>query len=262
MDLLLNRRVILLVGGNGSIGRAAQEVLREEGAIVVVADRADTNPATTVDLTVDVTDGESVRSAVDATLAKHGRLDGLVVLSAIFSAKPAVAISADEWDEVLDVNLKGTFLACREVLPHMQRAGFGRIVLLASLAAQIGGAVAGAHYSASKGAVLSLAKSLARQARRGVVPGVERGDEAENPALAASAAEIDITVNAISPGPVESAMTAGWNDDERQRMMAAIPAGRFAQPREIADAIAWLLSPRTAYIHGARIDVNGGALMD
>ena len=238
MDLLLDRRVVLLVGGNGTIGRAAQAALRGEGAIVVAADGPSTNP----DLVIDVTSSQSIRAATTAVLEQHGRIDALVVLSALFSAKPAVEISDDEWDTVLDVNLKGTFMVCREVLPHMQRAGFGRIVLLASLAAQIGGAVAGAHYTASKGAILSLAKSLARQARR-------------------PAAEIDITVNAISPGPVESSMTASWTAEERTRMQAAIPAGRFARPEEIAEVIAWLASPRTTYIHGARIDVNGGALM-
>ncbi|MEX2185402.1 MAG: SDR family NAD(P)-dependent oxidoreductase [Pirellulales bacterium] len=254
MDLLLDQRVVLLVGGNGSIGRAAQDVLRGEGATVVVADHAATGcDGADPYVVVDVTDAQSVRRMVDAVSTKHGRLDGLVVLSAIFAAKPAVEISADEWDEMLGVNLKGTFLVCREVLPHMQQARFGRIVLLSSLAAQIGGAVAGAHYSASKGAVLALVKSLARQARRPAA--------ATSATSTASSAEIDITVNAISPGPVESAMTAGWTAEERARMTSAIPAGRFAEPREIADVIAWLLSPRTAYIHGARIDVNGGALM-
>lgn len=253
MDLLLDRRVILLVGGSGSIGRAAQDVLRGEGATVVNADAPSTQP----DVPVDVSDETSVRQCVDAVLARCGRIDALVVLSAVFAAKPAVEISGDEWDQMLDVNLKGSFLAAREVLSHMQRAGFGRIVLLSSLAAQIGGAVAGAHYAASKGAVLSLAKSLARQARKPV----PREGDADSEADHRSPREIDITVNAICPGPVESAMTAQWTAEERARMAAAIPAGRFAEPREIADAIAWLVSPRTAYIHGARIDINGGALM-
>jgi 3-oxoacyl-[acyl-carrier protein] reductase len=260
MDLLLNGRVVLLVGGNGSIGRAAQQVLREEGAIVVVADHCGTRP----DIDIDVTDAGSVSNAVAAVVSKHGRVDGLVVLSAIFAAKGPEAITPDEWDEMLNVNLKGTFLVCREVLPHMQRAAFGRIVLLSSLAAQIGGAVAGAHYTASKGAVLALAKSLARQARRAASPadGADSTEAQRATRGTACSAEIDITVNVVSPGPVESGMTSGWSVDERNRMTSAIPAGRFAKPREIADAIAWLLSPRTAYIHGARIDVNGGALMD
>ncbi len=246
MDLLLKDRVVLLAGGSGSIGAVSQKKLAAEGAIVNVADVAPHDGTIAPpDVVVDLTDAASVGRAVAAVLARHGRIDALVVLAALFAAKPLVEITADEWDHVLDVNLKGSFLICREVLPHMQQAGFGRIVLLASLAAQIGGAVAGAHYAASKGAVLSLVKSLARQARR----------------TSAAPDRIDITVNAISPGPVESAMTAHWTSDERQRMLAGIPAGRFARPEEIADVIAWLVSPRTAYIHGARIDVNGGALM-
>jgi NAD(P)-dependent dehydrogenase (short-subunit alcohol dehydrogenase family) len=251
MDLRLDRRVILLVGGSGSIGRATQGVLRDEGAIVVNADAETTSP----DVAIDVTDPASVQRAVNMGLSQHGRIDGLVVLSAIFSATPAVAISPDEWDQMLDVNLKGSFLAAREVLPHMQRARFGRIVMLASLAGQIGGAVAGAHYAASKAAVLSLVKSLAKQARR--LP----SDEAKNAHAQPAAGEFDITVNAVSPGPVESAMTRGWTAAEREKMTSSIPAGRFAEPQEIADVIAWLVSPRVAYIHGARIDVNGGVLM-
>jgi NAD(P)-dependent dehydrogenase (short-subunit alcohol dehydrogenase family) len=103
--------------------------------------------------------------------------------------------------------------------------------------------------------VLALIKSLARHARRPAAS--NNHDNAAPP----HPRDLDITVNAVSPGPVESAMTASWTDAERERMHAAIPAGRFAEPREIADAIAWLLSPRTAYIHGARIDINGGAFM-
>jgi 3-oxoacyl-[acyl-carrier protein] reductase len=251
MDLRLDRRVVLLVGGSGSIGRATQAVLREEGAIVINADAEPTSP----DVAIDVTDPASVQRAVNAVLSQHGRMDGLVVLSAIFSATPAVEISPDEWDQMLDVNLKGSFLAAREVLPHMQRARFGRIVMLASLAGQIGGAVAGAHYAASKAAVLSLVKSLAKQARR-LPP-----DEAKNTTVQPPAGAFDITVNAVSPGPVESAMTAGWTAAERDKMTSSIPAGRFAQPQEIADVIAWLVSPRTAYMHGARVDINGGVLM-
>jgi 3-oxoacyl-[acyl-carrier protein] reductase len=120
----------------------------------------------------------------------------------------------------------------------MQRASYGRIIALASLAGQVGGVVAGAHYAASKAGVLSLVKSLARQV---AAPGV--------------------TINAVSPGPVESQMTALWPAKDRQRMLATIPAGRFAHPEEIADVIAFLASPRAAYIHGARIDINGGAFM-
>jgi NAD(P)-dependent dehydrogenase (short-subunit alcohol dehydrogenase family) len=231
MDLQLNDRVALLVGGAGSIGQAVAGVLSAEGARVLVADQS--GP-----LAVDVTRPDSVAEMIAKVLAAHGRIDILVCLVGVYQAKPAVEISSDEWRRMLDVNLHGTFLVCRDVLPHMQRASYGRIIALASLAGQVGGVVAGAHYAASKAGVLSLVKSLARQA---AAPGV--------------------TINAVSPGPVESQMTAHWPAEDRQRMLATIPAGRFAHPEEIADVIAFLASPRAAYIHGARIDINGGAFM-
>jgi 3-oxoacyl-[acyl-carrier protein] reductase len=243
MDLKLSDRVALLVGGRGSIGAAVAQVLTTESARVIIADQAPYKPEsqakdTTHYIALDVTHPESVAKMVRDVLSAHARIDILVCLVGIYQAKPAVEITPDEWRTMLDVNLAGTFLVCREVLPHMQSAGFGRIICLASLAGQVGGVVAGAHYAASKGGVLSLVKSLARQV---TAPGV--------------------TVNAVSPGPVESQMTANWPAADRQKMLASIPAGRFATAEEIADVVAFLASPRAAYIHGARIDINGGAFM-
>ena len=231
MNLELHDRVALLVGGAGSIGQAASRVLVAEGARVVVADQ-------TATLAVDVTQPDSVAAMVQEVLATHGRIDILVCLVGIYEAKPALEITSEQWRQMLDVNLLGTFVTCREVLPHMQRAGFGRIILLASLAGQVGGVVAGAHYAASKAGILSLVKSLARQV----------GTQG-------------VTINAVSPGPVESQMTSTWPPADRERMLAAIPAGRFARAEEIADVVAFLASPRAGYIHGARIDINGGAFM-
>jgi 3-oxoacyl-[acyl-carrier protein] reductase len=231
MDLQLHDRVALLVGGAGSIGQAVARAFAAEGARVVVADQTGT-------IAVDVTKPDSVAAMVKEVLATHGRIDILVGLVGIYEAQPALEITSDQWRRMLDVNLLGAFLTCREVLPHMQRAGFGRIILLASLAGQVGGVVAGAHYAASKAGILSLVKSLARQV----------GTQG-------------VTINAVSPGPVDSQMTSTWPSEDRQRMLAAIPLGRFARPEEIADVVAFLASPRAGYIHGARIDINGGAFM-
>lgn len=112
------------------------------------------------------------------------------------------------------------------------------MICVASLAGQVGGVVAGANYSASKAGVLSLVKSLAKQSAQ---PG--------------------ITVNAICPGPVQGAMTAAWPEVEREHIREQIPMGRFAEPDEIAHAVAFLASPKAGYIHGAHIDVNGGLFM-
>jgi 3-oxoacyl-[acyl-carrier protein] reductase len=260
MDLQLNSHVALVVGGAGSIGAAVRHLLAAEGARVVCADRQqvlDSLPGQTDAVPIDVTDESSVRAAIQAVVARHGRIDVLVMLAAVYHGGPVASLAVEDWDRVLAINLKGTFLTCREVLPVMQRRGYGRIVCLASLAGQVGGLVAGADYAASKAGVLSLVKSLARQARL-APPASDSGDP---PLGGGDGSQVDITVNAVSPGPVDSAMTASWSPAERQAMMAKIPLGRFAQPEEIAYVVALLASPRAGYIHGARIDVNGGAWM-
>ncbi len=189
-------------------------------------------------LVIDVTQPASVKIAIVQFLEKYGRLDILVTLAGIYQGGPVAGISPDDWRKVLDVNLTGTFLVCREVLPVMQQQDFGRIICVASLAGQVGGVVAGANYSASKAGVLSLVKSLAKQS--------------EKPW---------ITVNAISPGPVDGTMTAAWTQDDRELVREQIPLRRFAQPVEIAHTVAFLASPLAGYIHGSHVDVNGGLFM-
>jgi NAD(P)-dependent dehydrogenase (short-subunit alcohol dehydrogenase family) len=241
MDLELGGKVVLLVGGAGSIGRVTGQTLAAEGATVVVADAGERPGDVPSEqfFSVDVTDPGSVDVMIDAVVKRYGRIDVLVALAGVYQAGAVVDLEPDDWDRLFSVNLKGTFLVCRRVVPHMLTGRFGRIICIASLAGQVGGVVAGAHYAASKAGVLSLVKSLAKQVDGRVV-----------------------TVNAVSPGPVKSAMTDDWPRADREKMATAIPVGRFATPQEVADVVTFLASPRAAYIHGARIDVNGGALMD
>lgn len=237
MDLQLSHRIALITGGAGAIGQAIAKGIRAEGGIAVVADRrAALDAADIVDgLELEVTDPASHRRAIDAVVARQGRLDILVTAAGLYQAASFDVLAAHDWDRVLEVNLKGSFLACQAALPIMRRNGFGRIILLASLAGQVGGLVAAANYAASKAGVLSLVKTLVRQT-----------------------GHPNITVNAISPGPVAGGMTANWPDEDKQKMIAKIPVGRFATPEEIADAVAFLASPKAASIHGARLDINGG----
>ncbi len=241
MDLQLQNKIALLVGGAGSIGRAVAEGFLREGATPVIADlpRQIESVDDVATVEIDVTDEASVKSAVDRVIEEHGRIDILVALAAAYHAVPIEQMSGDDWDRILAINLKGTFLVCREVIPHLRAGDFGRVICLASLAGQVGGVVAGANYSASKAGVLSLVKSLAKQTP-----------------------EPHVTVNAISPGPVEGDMTGAWSEQDRRSMLAKMPRDRFARPEEIADAVLFLSSPRAGYIDGARLDINGGLYMD
>lgn len=241
MDLQLSGKVAFVTGAAGSMGQAIVQGLLAEGAQVAGGDLPGRfgpyEDVLAVDL--DVTDEASVRAAVERVTTKFGRIDILVHLVGIYQGKLIRDLTVDEWDRMLDVNLKGAFLICREVLPVMQRQDYGRMILLASLAGQVGGVVAGAHYAASKAGVLSLVKSLAKQA-----------------------SEPWITVNAVSPGPVEGNMTGDWPAADRQQLIEKIPLKRFGRPEEIADLVLFLSSPRAGYIKGARIDINGGVHMD
>jgi 3-oxoacyl-[acyl-carrier protein] reductase len=241
MDLQIERKVAFLVGGCGTLGQACAQVLSDEGATVVVGDRPasmlPTSAAPTVE--IDVTNQSSVREAVARVVREHGRIDVLVMLAGIYQGGPLTAISHEDFNRVLAVNLTGTFLVCREVLPIMQQQDYGRIICIASLAGQVGGVVAGANYAASKAGVLSLVKSLVKQSA--------------HPAL---------TVNAVNPGPIEGTMTGAWTAAEREQVRRKIPLQRFATPEEVASIVAFLASPRAAFIHGAHIDVNGGIYMD
>ncbi|MBV9123583.1 MAG: SDR family oxidoreductase [Planctomycetes bacterium] len=242
MNLELEGRVVVLAGGAGGIGRACAAAFLEEKVQVVIADR-EAGPAPlppgVAFKALDITDPGSVETLFRETAREYGRLDILVNAAGIYSARPILALPVEEWEQMFRVNLRGVFLTCRAVLPYLQQAGWGRIINIASLAGQTGGLVAGAHYSASKAGVLAFTKSLAKQTRS---PG--------------------ITVNAVNPGPVVTAMTADWPREEADSLTAKIPLGRFAAAREVADAIVFLASARAAYIHGTHLDINGGLFMD
>lgn len=239
MDYQLHGRVALLAGGAGTLGRAAASALAGEKAQVVIADLNPPDRGQWPFVAMDVTQPSSVAAAVQEVEKSFGRIDILVTLAGVYQGGKVSEISPDDWNRLLQINLTGTFLVCRVVLPRMQQSDYGRIICVASLAGQVGGVVAGANYSASKAGVLSLVKSLAKQS--------------EQPW---------ITVNAVNPGPVQGQMTDAWPPAQREMVRQKIPLQRFAQPQEIADAVTFLASPRAAFIHGAHIDINGGLYMD
>ncbi len=238
-------RTALVTGAGRGLGRAISRRLAELGARLALGDidagALDETAHLIHDLggeavtyVFDVSDADAVCSA----LAHIGPLEILVNNAGICPLTPPDEISEAEWDRVLAVNLKGPFLCTREALPALRAAGWGRVINIASLAGQMGGIAVGVHYAASKAGLLGLTKAFARLL-----------------------APYGVTVNGIAPGTLETGLTAGWPEQVRQGLQAKIPLGRFIQPEEVAEVVAFLCSPAAVAITGATVDVNGGLLM-
>jgi 3-oxoacyl-[acyl-carrier protein] reductase len=247
MDTGLEGRTAIVTGGARGIGLACATALAGEGARLVIADvdgaAAETSaaglPGDAIGLGVDVTDTADVAGMVDETVARFGSLDVLVTCAGIFHATPFDEITVEEWDRVQAVNLRGTFLCAQTALRVMIPQGHGRIVTVASLAAQTGGLAAGASYAASKGGVIALTKSIARYA-----------------------GPHGVTANTVNPGVIDSAMIAAWPAGRKEETTKATPLHRVGAPEEVAAVVVWLASDAASFVHGARVDVNGGLLMD
>jgi 3-oxoacyl-[acyl-carrier protein] reductase len=243
-------RVAIVTGAGQGIGRAVAERLAADGAAVAVADlNAETADEVVRSIAsaggraiaarTDVTDPvDAERLAADA-VAQLGRIDILVNNAGILRSTRAAEVTPEEWHLVLDANLTGSFLCARAAYPALRASGHGRIVNVASMAGRATSTLGGVHYTTAKAGVLGLTRHLAREwARDG------------------------ITVNAISPGIVDTPMVRGSTDPERMtQVLASIPLGRLAEPAEIAALIAFLASDDAAYITGANVDIHGGELI-
>lgn len=240
----LKDQVAIVTGGGQGIGRETCLVFAGEGAHVIVAEQNLATAESVVEevqalgvrslaIPTDVANRDSVRSMVVQTLDAFGWIDILVNNAGIFSYTRIEDCSETEWDQIMAVNLKGTFLCSQAVMETMKKQKCGRIINLGSLAGQVGGIVASAPYSASKAGVMCLTKSLAR------VLG-----------------EYGITVNSIAPGVASTDMAKNHPD-----MTPQMPLGRVAEPREIANAILFLASDEGSYVTGATLNVNGGIFM-
>ena len=216
----------LVTGGASGIGAATAARLRADGVRVVTADLA---PG--ADENLDVTDPE----AVAALIAGLGPV-GILVHSAgiVGPSKPLADLELDEWRNTFRVNVDGTFLMCRAVVPGMVAAGWGRIVTLASIAAKDGNPTQSA-YSASKAAVIGLTKSLGKEL-----------------------ATTGVLVNAVAPAAVATPMNAATDPAILARSQSLTPMGRFGRPDEIAELIAWLCSEQLSFSTGAVYDASGG----
>jgi len=232
------------------MGRSVARALAERGAAVVANDldrgKAESAARELQDrgvealaIQADVTDAAAVRSMVEQTIERFGGVQVLINNAGVLRPTKVIDIEEAEWDFVIGVNMKGTFLCSQAVLPAMQEARWGRIVSFSSTAGKNISTVGGAHYTAAKAGILGFTRHLAKEV-----------------------AEYGITVNSVCPGLIDTEMVRSTISDERTQAYAeSFPIPRLGEPEEVAELVAFLASDRAAYITGASLDINGGDLM-
>jgi len=249
MVMRLSGKVALVTGSARGIGRSIAELFCAEGATIVVNDvGSDAGARETLAAleaaggkgSVEMFDGSDaaqVDAGVKNILAAHGRIDILVNNAGITRDNLLLRLSEDDFDAVLRVNLKGTFLLTKMVTRHMMKQRSGRVVNISSVVGMMGNA-GQSNYAAAKAGIIGFTKATAREL-----------------------ASRNITVNAIAPGFIRTAMTAALPEAVQASFMAQIPLGRFAEPREVAELALFLVSDASTYITGQVVGINGGMYM-
>jgi 3-oxoacyl-[acyl-carrier protein] reductase len=244
----LQGRIALVTGASQGIGRACALELARAGATVALAARNEAKLAEAVSeieaaggtaaaFALDVASEASIKDGAKAVLDRFGKVEILVNNAGITRDGLAMSMKRADWDDVLTTNLTGAFLLTQAVLRPMLKNRWGRIINISSVVGRAGQA-GQVNYAASKAGLVGMTLSLAREV-----------------------ASRSITVNAIAPGYIETAMTAVLDDKQRAAMMVAIPLGRAGTDLEIAQSVAFLASDGAAYITGHVLDVNGGMFM-
>ncbi len=242
---MLDGRTAFLTGAAQGLGEAIAQALHAEGARVVLTDidprvleTASRIGVSASAALLDVRDATAFEAVFAAAGSRHGGIDIMVNNAARTLSTSIWTIAPEEWDDVMAVNLRGQFLGCQIAGRHMKVRGTGRIINLSSLAGQQGGAVAGAHYAASKAGILVLTKMFAQEL-----------------------APFGVTVNALAPAAVRGPAVDAAPADKVAAVKRQIPVGRLGEPEEIGAAAVYLASPATGYMTGATLDLNGGRFM-
>jgi len=249
MKLLQDRTAIITGGGTpDGIGRATARLFAEHGARVAILDIAATDPvaaaaeigAEHLGKACDVRDQAACIAAVDEIAERFGRIDVLIGNAGIVHGTAILDITQDEYDQILDVNLRGNFQMSQAVIPHMRARGAGSILLMSSIAGQVGGGLFGSsHYASAKSGLFGLAKALAREL-----------------------APEGIRANAIAPGVIDNNITKGRMTREIKIEIAKkVPMGRLGTSEEVAKCCLFLASDLSSYVTGTVLSVNGGLLI-
>ncbi len=238
-QLDLNGRISVVTGGSSGIGEATVQRMLSSGAKVAVWDM--NIPSTNYDqdsfifIKTNVSDETSIANATTKTLERFARVDSLVNSAGVAGINaPVDEYPIDEWKRVIDINLHGTFLTCRALVPHMKDNGYGRIVNLSSVAGKEGNPTASA-YSAAKAGVIALTRSLGKE-------------------LATSG----VLVNAVTPTTVNTPILAQVSESHIDYMKSKIPMGRLGEAQELASLIVWLCTAECSFSTAAVFDASGG----
>jgi 3-oxoacyl-[acyl-carrier protein] reductase len=240
-------QVALVTGASRGIGAAIALELARKGLKVVGTATTDAGATKIREAlagfdgcdgrTLDVTDGPAAEALVDAVAKEYGGLQVLVNNAGITRDTLAMRMKDDDWDAVLDTNLKGVFRMSRAVMRTMMKQRYGRIVSITSVVGASGNP-GQANYAAAKAGVAGMTRALAR----------ELGSR-------------HITVNCVAPGFIDTDMTAGLGEDQHKALLGQIPLGHLGKPSDIAHAVCYLASPQAAYVTGQELHVNGGMYM-